>query len=122
MIKYLSVDNVIYIHDQIEPWPVINQPALESAVYQPRQQPWGQEVYPTLVLKAAVLFRGLAYNHPFENANKRTAWNSAAIFLRINQSPLEDIEDLVAADFVTDAVAQNMSVEEISSWLTARLL
>jgi death-on-curing family protein len=46
---------------------------LESALARPFQTFGGEELYPTLPLKAAALFHSLVCNHCFANGNKRTA-------------------------------------------------
>ncbi|MDZ7836364.1 MAG: type II toxin-antitoxin system death-on-curing family toxin [Alkalibacterium sp.] len=45
---------------------------------------FGEEVYPTLEEKAAILFINLVKKHCFHNANKRTAFMTLVYFLRIN--------------------------------------
>ncbi len=45
--------------------------ALESAVAQPRMTFGGQELYPSIAEKAAVLGFSLIKNHPFLDGNKR---------------------------------------------------
>lgn len=44
--------------------------ALESAVAQPRMTFSGEDLYPTLVEKAAALGFSLIQNHPFADGNK----------------------------------------------------
>jgi len=57
---------------------------LESAITQPRQSIGGNELYPTLIDKAAILFYGINKNHPFRNGNKRISAASLIVFLYIN--------------------------------------
>lgn len=58
--------------------------ALESAVAQPRMTFGGEELYPTIVEKAAALGFSLIQNHPFVDGNKRTAHAAMETFLVLN--------------------------------------
>ncbi len=75
MIRYLTLSEVTDLHRQ-----VVEQSggslglrdlgALESAVAQPQMTFGGDNLYPTLVEKAAVLGFSLVMNHPFIDGNK----------------------------------------------------
>lgn len=45
---------------------------LQSAIQRPFQTFSGEELYPTLIEKAAALGESLTINHPFVDGNKRT--------------------------------------------------
>jgi death-on-curing protein len=123
LIRYLTFEEVVEINQEVEPGRSLKDPGLlSSAVYQPQATSYGRELYPTVVAKAAVLYRGIAYNHAFDNANKRTGWNSTQVFLSMNGSPIEQVGDLEAADFATHAVANSIPVADIGIWLAERLL
>ena len=53
--------------------------ALESSLFRPQSG-----YYDDLVWEAAALFESLAMNHPFIDGNKRIAFASVDVFLRIN--------------------------------------
>ncbi|MCD4686043.1 MAG: type II toxin-antitoxin system death-on-curing family toxin, partial [Anaerolineae bacterium] len=55
-----------------------------SAVGQPQVTAFGDDAYPTLTEKAAVLLYGIARNHPFADGNKRTATIAALMLLEVN--------------------------------------
>ena len=57
---------------------------LESCLYTPQQCFGDQELYPTLIDKASILFYLLNKNHPFQNGNKRVALLSLLLFLYLN--------------------------------------
>jgi death-on-curing family protein len=57
---------------------------IESAVARPFHSAFGQDAYPTIIDKAAELFHSLISNHPFYNANKRTAVIAFDHFLMAN--------------------------------------
>jgi len=64
-----------YMRDQQEgnnsAYEVRNTGKLESSITQPFQEVGGQELYPTLVSKASMLYYFCIKNHPFEDGNKR---------------------------------------------------
>ena len=93
---------------------------LESALAAPFQTFGGQELYPSLLDKAARLCYGLAKNHPFRDGNKRSAVHSMLVFLYINEIELEytqlELEEMIIA------VADNrMSSDELKDWIEKRI-
>lgn len=62
---------------------------LESCVLTPFQQFGGKYLYPSLTLKAAVLFYLMIKNHPFQNGNKRIAITTLLTFLITNHKWLQ---------------------------------
>lgn len=87
---------------------------LESAILRPQSSAFGDEAYPSVFYKAAALFESLGQNHPFQNANKRTAITALIIFLHYNnyrfvmdQKAAEDFTvDMVNHKYVFDKLAQ----------------
>jgi death-on-curing protein len=72
--RYLTLPEVLELHSQViqqsgGAMGVLNLPALESALAQPRMAFAGEDLYPTLVEKAAVLGYALIQNHPFADGN-----------------------------------------------------
>lgn len=121
MIRYLSVDGVVQIHDSIVPCAILDHGLLESAVLQPRATYLGAELYESIIEKSAALLRGLARNHAFEDGNKRTAWSATQVFLAANGAPLYQVADKEAADFVEQGVVvQGLGVPQIAEWLIYR--
>ena len=89
--RYLSVQEVIAINVSMiqryspgEQIGVKEPGLLESAVLRPQSSAFGEEAYQIVFEKAAALFESLGQNHPFYNANKRTAFTALVIFLRYN--------------------------------------
>jgi death-on-curing protein len=58
--------------------------ALELALAQPRMTFSGEDLYPTIVEKAAALGFALIRNHPFVDGNKRTGHAAMEVFLFLN--------------------------------------
>lgn len=89
--KYLGAKdivkmNVIQIkkYSPNEPIGVKDPNALEMCVGQLKVTAFGEEVYLSVYEKAALLLIQLIKKHPFHNANKRTAFLAAFVFLKIN--------------------------------------
>ena len=57
---------------------------LESAIAQPRMTFDGEDLYPTLIEKAAALGFSIIMNHPFIDGNKRTGHAATETFLVLN--------------------------------------
>jgi death-on-curing protein len=89
---------------------------LHSAVERPKATFQGQDLYPTIFLKAGALLQSLCLNHPFTDGNKRTAWLSTKRFLHINGYHLKG-ERKEAADFMVNVDNTKPDLRYISSWL-----
>lgn len=112
MMRYLTVDELVYINDVLPGNDKIHKilqgkqkvrdiGLLEAAAARPMQSVFGEDAYPTLHEKAAVLLHSIARNHPFADGNKRTA-TVAAIFmlqvngLQVNWNAVEALERIAA--------------------------
>src|SRR3989338_4208014 len=86
-VRYVSLEEVIFYHSAViqeygGSHGIRDLGLLESAVKRPEQSFGGQELYPTIWLKAAALFHGLVFNHAFVDGNKRIALTATGIFLK----------------------------------------
>ena len=93
--NYLYPKQIVYLHQRIVAVSggsggVRSQHLLESAVYRPQASFGGQDLYPDVFIKAAVLGHSLISNHPFIDGNKRTSLASALVFLRLNGIDCDD--------------------------------
>ncbi|AOT70934.1 type II toxin-antitoxin system death-on-curing family toxin [Geosporobacter ferrireducens] len=61
-----------------------DQKLLESAYYNPLQTFEGEELYPAIEEKFAVLCYGLGQNHSFQDGNKRIAVHTLTVGLEVN--------------------------------------
>lgn len=100
---------------------------LESALNSPKQTFGGEELYPMLADKAAILFYSLIQNHPFRNGNKRIATASLLIFLFINNHWLEVGKRELAEKAITlarsgeDKRDSKMLIAELKTWVQSHL-
>lgn len=93
---------------------------LESAINAPLQIFGGQELYPTVLEKAARLGYGLIHNHPFMDGNKRIGTHAMLVFLDINNITLSYADDdLIAA--ILRVASGDMDEVELLEWLKAHI-
>lgn len=118
---YLTANQVITINTiQIkiyspgEQTGVKNPDLLASAINSPKQSTFKQDASKTLVEKAAALTESLAKNHPFYNANKRTALASLIIFLKLNGYAWT-MDVFTEQDLMVNIVTGEYSLEEITT-------
>lgn len=119
-IRYLSVEEVIAIniamiqrYSPSEQKGVKEAGLLESAVLRPQSSAFEKDAYPTIFQKSAALFESLGKNHPFHNANKRTAFTALVIFLRYNDLQFK-MNTKVAEDFTVNMVNHKYTFEELT--------
>lgn len=70
--------------EPIPDWDDIDVGKLESALAGPRQTWAGEDLYPTLSAKAAILLYGITKGHALPNGNKRMGLVTTQTFLAIN--------------------------------------
>ena len=95
----------------------------DSALHAPAASFGGDEFYPDLIDKAAVLTCRLAWNHPVPDGNKRAAWASLVLFLDLNGATWDpDPPNVDEAEVAMLAVAAR-EVDEawLADWLRQRV-
>lgn len=90
---------------------------LDSALSQPFQSVFGQDLCPTIAHKAARLAYGLAKNHPFLDGNKRTACACMGVYLRLNGLSFRPEADNLLQTMLSVA-GGTMSYDELVDWVT----
>lgn len=125
MIRYLTLDEVMSLHRQILKQSggtagVRDLGSLESAIAQPMMTFGGEDLYPTLVDKAAALGFSLVMNHPFVDGNKRTGHAAMETFLVMNDfeilTPVDEQESVILS-----LAAGLLDREEFTQWLESRV-
>lgn len=93
---------------------------LDSAIHAPFQTFADQELYPSLLEKAARLGFGLICNHPFLDGNKRIGTHAMLVFLDINQISLSyEDDDLIATTL--QVASGTMDYNGLLNWLQSHL-
>lgn len=85
---------------------------LESALMRPRTG-----YYKSLSLEAAALLQSLIQNHAFIDGNKRVAFATAAIFLRMNGYRLIVDADSAESFLVNQVIKNKLDLDVIAAWL-----
>ena len=121
MIRYLTLIEILELHRQILEQSggalgIRDMGLLESAIAQPRMTFGGEDLYPSLLDKAAALGFSIIMNHPFVDGNKRTGHAATETFLVLNgleiNASVDEQEGMVLA------IASGMlGREEFAGWL-----
>lgn len=82
--EWLTLEDLLYLADDIGVGPVRDIGLLESAAMRPATTLMGDEAYPSIELKAAALFHSLVCNHALVDGNKRLGWHAMVVFLALN--------------------------------------
>jgi len=101
-----------------------NQASLEYALEAMNADSFGQELYPGLADKAALLAYTIIQNHVFHDGNKRTAISATRIFLLLNGFDLEIQQEVVDQEAVSVALDVANSVlgrEELAEWIASKM-
>lgn len=93
---------------------------LDSALNAPFQTFAEQDLYPTVLEKAARLGYGLICNHPFLDGNKRIGTHAMLVFLDINQFSLS-YTDNELIEIVLRVAAGEADYNELLDWLKTHL-
>jgi death on curing protein len=92
----------------------------DSALASPGAGFGGQEAYPDLLEKAAVLVEHLARNHPLPDGNKRCAFLALERFLATNDRPIPEADPDTDVPMVERIAAGEVPMTEIIAWLEQR--
>ena len=124
--RYLTLSEVLELHRLVIEQTggadgVRDLAGVESAVVQPQMTFDGDELYPTLIGKAAALCFSLVLNHPFVDGNKRIGHAAMETFLVLNGRQLDaDIDG--AEKLFLGLAAGEVERSELVSWITANLV
>ena len=91
---------------------------MESALARPFQSFENQELYPTVILKAAALLESILINHPFIDGNKRVGYTLLRLFLLSNGLDI-DASQNDKYEFIINATTHNKDFDGIAEWLTS---
>ncbi len=89
---------------------------IESAVERPKATFDDIDLYPDIFIKAAALMHSLLKNHAFVDGNKRTAYSSCGVFLKLNGYKLKNMHK-ASLEFAMNVENNSLQLEEISNWL-----
>lgn len=119
MIEYLSLDDVLALITDLGVGPIRDIGLLESAVHRPQVTVYGDDAYPHLDQKAAVLLESLVRNHALIDGNKRIGWLATVVFCGLNnielEAPDDDAYDIVIA-IATGATSYQDAASHLAKW------
>jgi death-on-curing protein len=92
----------------------------DSALATPGAGFGGEEAYPDLIEKAAVLVEHLARNHPLPDGNKRAAFLSVWLFMEVNGRPFTGEDPDTDVPMVERIATGEATRGEIVAWLEGR--
>ncbi|GAA4546365.1 type II toxin-antitoxin system death-on-curing family toxin [Amycolatopsis samaneae] len=119
MVTYLTLDDLLALAADLGAPGVRDPGLLEAAADRPRTSLMGEDAYPELPEKAAVLLESVVRNHPLVDGNKRLSWMSAFVFCGLNgldlDAPEDDAYDLVIAA-ATGARAHREIAVSLAEW------
>ncbi len=129
MTRYLDVAEYLWLAEQVTGtpaevlWASGRIELADSALHAPMAGFGGEEFYPDIVDKAAVLCWRLARNHPLPDGNKRAAWAALVMFIDLNSGRwLPDPPDVDDAEQAMLAVAAGeIDEQEFAAWLRERI-
>lgn len=121
-VTFLTLDEVLAIHhEEVEKFGgshgVRDLNLLDSALQRPQSSFMGEDLYPTIFHKAAAVMHSILLNHPFIDANKRTAIVATAYFLNLNGYIIEEVKQKEIVEFALKVESKKMDLEQISKWL-----
>jgi death on curing protein len=119
MIDYLTLEDLLTVVEHYRLQAVRDVGLLDAAVQRPRTSVFGDDAYPSIEAKAAVLMESIVRNHPLIDGNKRLGWIACVMFLERNgfrvDAPLDDAYDLVIA-VATGVMAYEESAARLAAW------
>lgn len=84
MTEWLTLEDLLFLAEDIGVGPVRDIGLLESAAARPATTLMGADAYPSLEHKAAALFHSLVCHHALADGNKRLGWHATVVFLVLN--------------------------------------
>lgn len=130
MIRYLGLAEYLWLAEQVTGISVnvLSESSrielADSALHAPMASFGGDDFYPDIVDKAAVLCWRLARNHPLPDGNKRAAWISLVMFIDINRGrwdpdppDIDDVEKTMVA-----VTAGEINEQTLAVWIRERVV
>ncbi|MBN9745338.1 type II toxin-antitoxin system death-on-curing family toxin [Amycolatopsis sp. A1MSW2902] len=121
-IEYLTLDDLLLLSADLRVPGVHDLGLLDAAAHRPQSSLMGQDAYPDLHEKAAVLLESIVRNHPLIDGNKRLGWMSMYVFYGLNgfdlDAPEDEAYDLVIAT-ATGTLPYQSVAERLAEWARA---
>ena len=117
---FLTKERILLIHSMVidetgGSHGVRDMHAILSLEQLPSQKAFGEELYPTIFIKAAVYARNIIFNHPFVDGNKRTGMTAAIVFMENNGYKFYAREGEVE-QFALEIIHKKHQLKTIANW------
>lgn len=121
--NYFDIEEILFLHFKIiedfgGSHGIRDEGRIESVVAAPKQEVFGEELYPSVYEKAAVYMRSIIGDHAFVDGNKRTGVTVATIFLKRNGRKLTATRKGLE-DFAVEVAVKHLDIPFIAAWLKA---
>jgi death-on-curing protein len=113
---YLTTEDLLAIAEELGALTVRDFGLLDSAAHRPQATAFGDDAYPELNTKAAVLLESIVRNHPLVDGNKRLSWVAVVVFYRLNGIAVHAPED-PAYDLIIGVAEGRVTFEEVAAQL-----
>ncbi|NTV45487.1 MAG: type II toxin-antitoxin system death-on-curing family toxin [Chlorobiales bacterium] len=118
--NWITIEELLYIHEGVSKeiscaTGILNVGGLETVLVRPFTSFDGQEMFPDLNSKVAVLIHSLVAFHPFVDGNCSLALIVADVCLRLNGRRVVSSEE--NAKFFNGIASGEKSVADITEWL-----
>jgi len=90
---------------------------LDASVYRPRATMFGDDLYPTIHLKAAALMESMVCNHALNDGNKRLGFAATVVFYGLNDWRLQLPHENAAVDLVLGVSKGEVELNRIATTL-----
>ncbi|ABG97667.1 MULTISPECIES: type II toxin-antitoxin system death-on-curing family toxin [Rhodococcus] len=115
-IDYLTLEDLLALAEDLGVASVRDLGLLDSAAHRPQTSLVGEEAYPSIHDKAAVLLESLTRNQALVDGNKRLSWLAVHVFYGLNGYDLDAPED-PAYDLVIAVSSGEQGYREVSRQL-----
>lgn len=121
-VQFLTLEEVLEIHTELikrfdGPPGIRDMGLLESALFRPQSG-----YYPELTQMAAALFESLIKNHPFVDGNKRVAFFSTDVFLRLNGYKFQ-VDAVIAHQFLIGLLENDQcDMDNLHDWIKKSII
>ncbi|NLP40817.1 MAG: type II toxin-antitoxin system death-on-curing family toxin [Veillonellaceae bacterium] len=121
MIRYLNLEEVIYIYSEIIERTggqagIAEEKVLENVLEKPMVQFEGEEIYPDIFTKTAVLMYAMVNSRPFVDGNKRAALACTIFLLKANGYQIVSSQDNIV-EVIKGTSEGKYHVDYLVNWL-----
>ncbi|SDD22010.1 type II toxin-antitoxin system death-on-curing family toxin [Actinokineospora iranica] len=122
-VEYLTLEDLLALAEDLGVPKIRDLGLLDSAAHRPQTSLMGQDAYPTLHEKAAVLLESVVRNHPLVDGNKRLGWMAMLVFYGLNGHDLDAPDDpayYLVIEVATGAIDYVEAAARLAKWTGPR--